>query len=146
MRPILKGFAPSSVIAWRAGEPLTAGGALAAARRLANALPPSRYAINLCDTLDHFLVGALAALIGGRTLVLPASKLPRAISDLRVRYPDNVCLADRAATCADATALVDPWVDAALRNGDEAVDAWPALRDDCPAAILFTSGSTGEPQ
>jgi acyl-coenzyme A synthetase/AMP-(fatty) acid ligase/3-hydroxymyristoyl/3-hydroxydecanoyl-(acyl carrier protein) dehydratase len=146
MRPIFEGFAPSSVIAWRGGERLTAGAALAAARRLARALPPSRYAINVCDALDHFLVATLAALVGGRTLILPAARLPRVLADLRTRYPDSVCVADRAAACADATALVDPWVDAALRERDDDVAAWPALPDDCPAAILFTSGSTGEPQ
>ena len=75
MRPILAGFSSDSAMAWRGAEKLTAGGALAAARRLAQALPPSRYAINVCDALDHFLVATLAALVGGRTLILPGGKL-----------------------------------------------------------------------
>ena len=146
MRGILAGFAPNSVIAWRGSERLTTGTVLAAAHRLAQALPPARYAINLSDTLDHFLVATLAALVSGRTLVLPPARLPRVLADIRARYPDSIVIADRAAAFADGAALVDPWVDAALQEREDDIDARPALTDDYPAAILFTSGSTGEPQ
>jgi len=125
MRPILAGFAPDSVVAWHGGEKLTAGAALAAARRLAQALPPSRYAINLCERLDHFLVATLAALVGGRTMILPPARLPRVLSDVRARYPDSIVIADRAAAIAGATALVDPWVQASLPERDDDADAWP---------------------
>ena len=146
MQPILAGFSSDSAIAWRGVEKLTAGGALAAARRLAQALPPSRYAINVCDALDLFLVATLAALVSGRTLILPGSNLPKVLADLRARYPESVLIADHAAAIADATALVDPWVRAALRERVADVDAWPALAEESPAAILFTSGSTGVAQ
>ena len=146
MRPLIEGYAPANILAWQGGEPLTAGTALCAAHRLAQALPPSRYVLNACDAVDRFIVAALAALLGGRTLILPAAKLPRALADLRTVYPDSVCLADHEAGIADATALVDPWVDAAMRERDTAATASPALADDHLAAILFTSGSTGVPQ
>jgi acyl-coenzyme A synthetase/AMP-(fatty) acid ligase len=146
MRPLIEGYEPANILAWRGGEPLTAGTALCAAHRLAQALPPSRYALNVCDALDRFIVAALAALVDGRTLILPAAKLPRALADLRAIYPDSVCLADHASGIADATALVDPWIDAAMRERDTGTTPCPALPDEHLAAILFTSGSTGVPQ
>jgi len=146
MRPILAGFACDSAIAWRGGEILTAGDALHAARSLARALPPSRYAINVCESLDHFLVATLAALVGARTMILPGGRLPRMLSELRSRYPDSVLIGDRAAAIADVTALVDPWVAAARRERTSGIAAWPALPVGHPAAILFTSGSTGAAQ
>lgn len=145
MRPLIEGYAPANILAWHGGEPLTAGTALCAAHRLAQALPSSRYVLNACDALDRFIVAALAALLDGRTLILPAAKLPRALADLRAVYPDSVCLADHEAGVADATALVDPWIDAAMRER-AAEAAGAALADDHLAAILFTSGSTGVPQ
>jgi acyl-coenzyme A synthetase/AMP-(fatty) acid ligase/3-hydroxymyristoyl/3-hydroxydecanoyl-(acyl carrier protein) dehydratase len=145
MRPLLVGFRSDSVLAWRGIEPLTAGRALVAAHHLAEALPHARYAINLCETLDRFLVAALATLIAGRTLVLPPTRLPRTLAELRVRFPDSVCITDTTSD-GGTTLPVDPSLDAALREPQPAIDAWPVIAEDHPAAILFTSGSTGAPQ
>ena len=145
LRPLLVGFRSDSVLAWRGIEPLTAGRALFAARRLADLLPHARYAINLCESLDRFLVAALATLIAGRTLVLPPTRLPRTLAELRVRFPNSVCITDTTSD-GETTLPVDPSLDAALREPDPAIDAWPAIAEDHLAAILFTSGSTGTPQ
>ena len=145
MRPLLVGFRSDSVLAWRGLERLTAGRVLVAASRLAEALPRARYAINLCETLDRFLVAALATLIAGRTLVLPPTRLPRTLAELRIRYPENVCITDTTSD-GEATLAVDPSLDAALREPQPAIDVWPAIAGEHPAAILFTSGSTGAPQ
>jgi len=145
LHPLLAGFASNDILAWRGNEPLTAGQALAAAARLAAASPAAKFAINACETLDCFVVATLATLVVGRTLVLPPTRLPRTLADLRERYPDSVCLVD-AAMPDPAAIAVGPWIDAARREPSPAVAAWPAISDRHPAVILFTSGSTGAPQ
>src|SRR5439155_25102434 len=67
------------------------------------------------------------------------------LSDLRIRYPENVCLSDNASEDRDATLPVEPWIDAALRSPDATIEIWPTIADEHLAAILFTSGSTGTP-
>src|SRR6266540_660769 len=94
MRPLLCGFQFDSVLVWRGRERLSAAGALCAAHKLAAALPQARYVINLCESLDCFVVATMAALIGGRTLVLPPTRLSRTLDDLRARFADSVCLVD----------------------------------------------------
>ncbi len=146
MRPLLAGFRADSVLAWRGGDRLTAGRALVAARRRADALPPARYVINLCETLDGFLVAMLATLIAGRTLLLPSTRLPRTLTEMRARYAGSVCLTDTASNDGDAVLAMAPWLDAALQDPEPQIDAWPAIAEDHPAAVLFTSGSTGAPR
>jgi acyl-coenzyme A synthetase/AMP-(fatty) acid ligase len=146
MRPLLEGFRADSVLAWRGGDRLTAGRALVAARRCADALPPARYVINLCETLDHFLVATLATLIAGRTLLLPSTRLPRTLTEMRARYAGSVCLTDTASNDGDAVLAIAPWLDSARHDAEPQIDAWPAIAEDHPAAVLFTSGSTGAPR
>jgi len=146
MLPLLSGYRTGGVLAWRGGRSLTAGRAVCAARRLGTALPPGRYAINLCETLDRFLVATLAALLTRRTLVLPPTRLPRTLAELRARYPDNVCLSDTTVG-EDAQSIgIDAWIDGALREPEPTGDSWPAIGANHTAAILFTSGSTGMPR
>jgi acyl-coenzyme A synthetase/AMP-(fatty) acid ligase len=146
MRPLLEEFRADSVLAWRGGDGLSAGRALVAARRCADALPPARYVINLCETLDRFLVATLATLIAGRTLLLPSTRLPRTLTEMRARYAGSVCLTDTASNDGDAVMAMAPWLDSAQRHPEPRIDAWPAIPEDHPAAVLFTSGSTGAPR
>ncbi|MEP7181068.1 MAG: AMP-binding protein [Betaproteobacteria bacterium] len=145
-RPLLVGFEPADILAWRESGGLTACRAFAAAASLAASLPRARHAINLCETLDRFLVAALATWISGGTLVLPPTRLQRTLDDMRERYPDSVCLTDSTVDAATAIFAVDPWLDVASEDADPRVAAWPEVADDHVAAILFTSGSTGAPQ
>jgi acyl-coenzyme A synthetase/AMP-(fatty) acid ligase/3-hydroxymyristoyl/3-hydroxydecanoyl-(acyl carrier protein) dehydratase len=145
VHPLLNGFESDSVLAWRSGERLTAATALAAAHRLAVTMPRARYAINLCDSLDTFIVATLATWIARRTIILPPTRLPRATTDLRARHPDSFCLVDM---CGDVgpTVAVAKFIDDAVAEAGVAVMQWPMLADDHEAAVLFTSGSTGTPR
>jgi len=146
MRPVLAGFQSGSVLAWRGRERLTAAAALHAARKLAAALPPGQHVLNLCESLDRFIVATITALVAGRTLVLPPTRLGRTLDRLRADLPDSVCLFDSYAGDDGSTFGVDRWIEAALREPSASVDVWPAVADAHTAAILFTSGSTGAPQ
>jgi acyl-CoA synthetase (AMP-forming)/AMP-acid ligase II/3-hydroxymyristoyl/3-hydroxydecanoyl-(acyl carrier protein) dehydratase len=146
-RPLLAGFDADRPLAWRSGSSLQAletGRALAAARRLASSIGTRQHVIHLCEQLDHFLVGTLAALLAGTTLVLPPTRLPRTLVELRRRYPESVCLTDVASAPDDIA--VGAFVDEALCGAVPAVDNWPTVPEMHPAFILFTSGSTGAPR
>jgi acyl-coenzyme A synthetase/AMP-(fatty) acid ligase len=144
MVPLLHGYQTGRPLAWGRGRQVSAGRALLAARRLAEALPPGRYAVNLCESLDCFLVAFLAALLGRRTTILPPTRLARTLAELRALYPDSVCIADASPEYGGAT--VEPWLEAVRSGPEPAFDGWPAIDAEQSAAILFTSGSTGSPQ
>jgi len=146
MRALFAGFKPDDPLAWRVAGPLSVAHALDAARCMGGAFSSVRYAINLCERHDNFLVGAIATLLAGRTLVLPSTRLASTLSDLRIRYPSNVCLTDHVSEDREAMFAVEPWIDATLRGPHRRIEIWPAIPDEHVAAILFTSGSTGAPQ
>ncbi len=142
--PIMAAFEPSSVLAASGRVRLTAGAALGAARSLAAALPPSRYIVNVCESLDGFVVAALAALVDERTMLLPPNRLPRALAELRAQFADPVCVGDEQRDTQTPVGVREH-IARASREPLPQIDRWPAVRDDHIAAILFTSGSTGAP-
>jgi hypothetical protein len=52
--------------------------------------------------------------------------LPRTLAELRVRFPDSVCITDTTSD-GEATLPVDPSLDAALGEPQPAINAWPRL-------------------
>ncbi|MDZ7668566.1 MAG: AMP-binding protein [Gammaproteobacteria bacterium] len=99
----------------------------------AAALPQASLLINVCEQRYRFMVAFFAAVLGGRTNLLPATRTPQALDQLARRYPGALPLDDRLVSGRPATPDID-------RCGDTHID------DARPAAIAFTSGSTGEPQ
>ena len=135
--------APDARIAVRAGASIGAGQFVADATALARQLPPARYVLNSCRDRYLFAVGFGAALIAGRTSLLPPSRTPEVLAQLALRYPDTVYLTDEA---GGIVALGGP---APTRwQASPGASAWPppAIAREHVAAIAFTSGSTGEPQ
>ena len=139
--------APEARIAVRAGAPIGAGQFVADATALARQLPPARYVLNSCRDRYLFAVGFCAALIAGRTSLLPPSRTPEILAQLALRYPDTVYLADEAEriVALSGTAAPTHWQ---ARQPNTDASAWPppAIAREHVAAIAFTSGSTGEPQ
>jgi acyl-coenzyme A synthetase/AMP-(fatty) acid ligase len=136
--------APAARIAVRAGAPITAGHFVADAAALAQQLPPAQYVLNGCRDRYWFTVGFGAALLAGRTSLLPPSHTPETLAQLAMRYPDTLYLGDEAGHMAwnRASTSATEW----RTEMDSSVWPPPAIAREHVAAIAFTSGSTGEPQ
>lgn len=136
---IFRGRAAQSTVAWRAGGPISRDELLGDVATLAARLPPGRHVLNLAGDRYAFMVGFLTAVASGRVCLLPPSKTPAALAQLRARYPDLVAVAD---TEQAPTAFPTLRIEVGTRA---APIAPPDIRNDAIVAVMFTSGSTGEP-
>ena len=136
--------APDARIAVRAGASVGAGQFVADAMALARQLPPAQHVLNSCRDRYLFAVGFCAALIAGRTSLLPPSRTSEVLAQLATRYPDTVYLTDEAGHILLLRGTATPTRFAP--NADASAWPPPAIDREHVAAIAFTSGSTGEPQ
>jgi acyl-coenzyme A synthetase/AMP-(fatty) acid ligase len=108
------------------------------------------YCINLCDSRFQFTLGFSATLLAGMTNLLPANRQPQTILQITTQYPESLILHD--------SALEETLVNKLQSKGTSLLDLASyapglTIRDDCReeiarghhAAIVFTSGSTGQP-
>lgn len=129
-------------VAWRDGAPVSCARFLAEAAQLAERLPAGAHLVNLCEDRYRFAVALAAALLAGKTSLFPASRHDAALRRAVAAHPDCGAIAD-----APAPVLGDRLLDfpADLGGG-----AWsgpvPAIDAQRVAAIVYTSGSTGEPR
>ena len=126
--PVLVDHAPDDVVIWHQGRGVTAIEIIALARALARALPRSRYAINVCDSRQNFLIAFLAAAQRAQVSLLPPSRAPQAVRELQDAYPDHCLLTDAVVVAA--------------AGRQESLAPLAIVAPD-PVAIAFTSGSTG---
>lgn len=113
---------------------------LAEVSGLAETLPDAPSAILLCEDRYRFLVAFCAVAVRRQINLLPPSRTPHAIDDVRAQHPESYCIADDALSPAPPRLHVLP---ATLPQGDAA-----SLRVDANALAMigFTSGSTGAPK
>ncbi len=139
--PLLSHRSPDSIIAHRAGEPVTAGQFVSDAAHLAQCLPGGGHVLNVCADRYRFTVGLAACLMSGRVSLLPSTHTPEVIGQLADFAPDAFCLTDDR-RCD--IALPQVHYPEQLPAADT---AWtvPAIPTTQLAAIVFTSGSTGTP-
>ncbi|MDX1487994.1 MAG: AMP-binding protein, partial [Acidiferrobacterales bacterium] len=99
------------------------------------------YVFNLCKNRYHFAVAFTAALARRQINLLPASEAPQVLRDIARRYPDVYCLTDQRECPSDLEVYRYP------QDSDSFGEppSPPAFAGDQVAAIVFTSGSTGEP-
>lgn len=120
-------------------------GFLADVRGVAAGLPDAACAINLCEDRYRFVVAFCAAALRGQINLLPPSRAPKAIEDVRRQYPDSYCISDVSLSPAPPRlhALPErlPKRDGSALDGD-----MPEVDPDALAMIGFTSGSTGTPK
>ena len=143
--PLLRNFGPDSVFAYRGYE----GGAAIPVRQflheivqLARALPDKAYVLNACADRYRFSVGFAAALLRGQVTLLPPNQTPDMLERLQTGYPDVYRLVDSELTECGLPTMVFPQ----LAAYDGAGIAIPEIPAEQPAALTFTSGSTGEPE
>ncbi|MEO5699883.1 MAG: AMP-binding protein [Casimicrobiaceae bacterium] len=140
--PLTSGHAPGDTFAWTAAGAVSLAQWMADVHALSERLPPASYALNLCRSTYAFSVALAAALVRRQTSLLPASRAPEVLTRLSQRYADTVAIVDDpepdlpfsvvVAACAGATA--------------EPLDAIVAIPATHVAALVFTSGTTGEPE
>ena len=106
---------------------------LGEAQALAAELDAGEFVVNLCEDRHRFLTGFCAAALRGQATLLPSSRAPDVVADVRRRHARSRVLDDAA-------------VAAVIAAGPAPADAIPGIPVDALAAIGFTSGSTGVPQ
>jgi acyl-coenzyme A synthetase/AMP-(fatty) acid ligase len=109
------------------------GAFLGEARALAATLGGHECVVNLCEDRHRFLTAFCAAALRGQATLLPSSRAPDVIDEVRRRHPSNLAIDDAA-------------VAATIAAAPPAMEAIPAIAANALAAIGFTSGSTGVPQ
>lgn len=144
--PLISGRSADDVLAWRVQGPVTVGQYLGDVQALAAWLPAGRWVINLCEDRYHFAVLLGACAITGRVSLQPSSQSLETLRQLVRAHVGAYVLTDvPGAADVDAPGLPAhawPALDS-LPRADAAPPAIPAGR---VVAILFTSGSTGQPQ
>src|SRR5882724_2964581 len=138
---LLSHRAPTAVIAYRAGVPVTAQRFLSDAIELSRRLPDGGHVLNVCADRYRFTVGLAACLITGRVSLLPSTHTPEVIGQLAGFAPDVLCLTDDPRCDIDLPGIQYP----EDLSGAEIAWAVPTIPATQLAAIVFTSGSTGTP-
>lgn len=108
--------------------------------RLARALPQGAHVINLCETRHGFMLGFAAALLRGQVSLLPPGRARADWEALLGRYPGTYALSEKTPAGANAFEI-----GAILEERAAGALDIPGIDSSAIAAILFTSGSTGEP-
>ena len=139
--PLVRGFGDGAAFAHRRGSRISVEQFLSDASRLAAALPDRSYLLNLCTDRYHFAVGFAAALLRRQVSLLPPNETPDMIERLVSQFPGVHCLSDRAPGPAPVETMLFPEWD----DSSPATAPVPGIPDSQIAAIVFTSGSTGEP-
>ena len=129
---------PADAILFRLPDrAVTAAEFAADALRLAALLPDAPYAANLCTGRYAFAVGFAAALLRGQVSLLTSDRSPARLEDLQSRFPGAIALVDDPAPVTLPSVVVPP--------PGTARAAMPGIAADQLAALVFTSGSTGQP-
>ena len=132
---------PDSIFAWQGGKPIPASRFLTDVLSLAKKLPANPYVLNLCADRYRFAVVFSAAMLRGQISLLPPNHTPDLINRLKQRYNDLYCVTD--GTESPAALQTIPYPD--LAGDRPPAPATPEIPAAQVAAIVFTSGSTGDP-
>jgi len=139
--PLLRLHQPDSVFAIQNGNAITARRFLTDVLSLAEKLPEHPFVLNLCTDRYRFVVVFSAAMLRNQITLLPPNQTPDLICRLRQHYPGLYCLTDGQNENPDLKTISYPDLSASALP-EVAIPEIPAAQ---VAAIVFTSGSTGEP-
>jgi len=139
--PLIRDYGDDAVFAYCNRRTIHVNRFLRDVLQLAALLPHRRYILNLCADRYHFVVGFFAALLQQQISLLPPNHTPDLIGQLRQRYSDIYCLTDVVNKMGSMQTMFYP----AWFAPDPAVISIPLIPAAQIAAIVFTSGSTGQP-
>lgn len=139
--PLIRGYGADAVFAYRRGATISAARFLSDVSQLAVRLPGASHVVNLCADRYRFTVGFAAALSRRQVNLLPPNQAPAPLEQLLRAYPDAYCLCDSAQEHASLKTVMFPEL-ASTHPTEFDVPVVPAAQ---AAAVLFTSGSTGQP-
>lgn len=139
--PLIRHHKPDSLFAYRAGQPVPVSQFLQDVALLAQTLPEKKYTLNLCTDRYRFAVCFAAALSRGQTSLLPPNYTPSFVERLAHNYPDLYCLADGGVNLHGIEVVTYP----RLPGADGIARTIPDIPAQQTAALVFTSGSTGQP-
>jgi acyl-coenzyme A synthetase/AMP-(fatty) acid ligase len=142
MLSLLQHRSDQQTLAWRDDRPVSVAQFLREVRLLAALLPEHRYLFNLCADRYRFLVTFCAALLRGQTNLLPPNHAENTLSRLHADYPDTYGVSDHALLQPGLEMLAYP----EQLSGTAGTTEIPSVAENHTAAIVFTSGSTGQPQ
>ncbi len=134
--------APDAVVFRLPGQDVTASAFLRAAHAAASALPVSGHVVNLCRDRFAFAIGIAASVLRGQISLLMTDRSAEGLRRLAARFPGLCALSDEplAAPPLPHYVLRPAPESASGAEGDN-----PMIPAGQLAAIVFTSGSTGEP-
>lgn len=139
--PLITHNHPDSVFACRAGQHILAGQFLRDVLYLARHLPNKGKVLNLCTDRYRFAVGFAAALLRQQINLLPPNYTPSFVAQLLKTYPDMYCLADGEVNLNGIEVMNYPFT-TSTAEGEQPTPLVPNAQ---LAALVFTSGSTGQP-
>jgi acyl-coenzyme A synthetase/AMP-(fatty) acid ligase len=139
--PLIRNFPDEGIFAYCKGAPVSARQFLHDVSQLEPKLPKAGYVLNLCADRYHFSVALAAALVRGQVSLLPPNHTPDLFRRLSRSYPDAYCIVDTEIEHLPFPAFPFP----KARLGQHAPAAVPTIPADQIAAIVLTSGSTGQP-
>lgn len=132
------------MLGYRDGAPVTAGQFLVQVEQLAAALGPGGHVLNACADRYRFAVGLAASVLTGKVSLLPSTRTPEVVSQLRRFAPDAFCLTDESDCDVELPLVRFPSACAAPAAASAARPV-PLIASTRRVAWVFTSGSTGAP-
>ncbi len=139
--PLIRDYRAGAALAYGYGRSIGVDQFLRDVRQLAGLLPDRRHILNLLTDRYRFLVGFSAALLRQQVSLLPPNQTPKLLEQLSDRYPDMYCLSDDAGEQLGFDTVPYP----TTSDAESPVPQVPAIPAAQIAALVFTSGTTGEP-
>ncbi len=133
---------PGVLVARRGTSVISRAQFLADIEELAARLPDRPYSVNFCADRYRFSVAWAAAMLRRQITLLPNRRDSRAVAALLADYPALYVLTDDNETNGPVVGEHFTYPTLTGAGGGTAIPAFPP---DQIAAILFTSGSTGQP-
>ncbi|MBN6739886.1 AMP-binding protein [Acidithiobacillus ferrivorans] len=140
--PMMTHQSLDDAVAIRQGRGVTLRQFLADVNYIRQLLRPGQHLLNTCQDRYHFMVGLAAAMVAGKTSLLPSTYTTESVKKIVDFAPDLFCIGD------DGNDMGFPYLAFPIVLPNAPVDSSPTiprLDESLPVAYVFTSGSTGIP-